>query len=191
MKKEPDLKSLIANFVNIGKLNIPRINILNLQLYAEHYVNEIISTEIGIPAKEEVKKYISFPQKLRILKKMNIIDEKQLKILEMLNKIRDDFVHELVIEQDIIDKKLKYTTFDFVYGWSYINSNNENINKIIDLKRIYKNVKNNFHKLEISTILIISILYNKYMTIKKKSVKQFVDIEMDSDSNIKLIVKEL
>ncbi len=29
------------------------------------------------------------------------------------------------------------------------------------------------------------------MTIKKKSVKQFVDIEMDSDSNIKLIVKEL
>lgn len=191
MNKEPDLKNLVNNFINIGKLNIPRINILNLQLYTEHYVNEIISTEIGNPVKEEVKKYISFPQKLRILKKMNVIDEKQLKILEMLNKIRDDFVHELVIEQEVIDKKLKYTTFDFVYGWSYINSNNENINKIIDLKKIYKNVKNNFHKLEISTILIISILYNKYMTMKKENVKQFVDIEVDSNSNIKLIVKEL
>jgi hypothetical protein len=190
-EKKPNLKDLINDFIAIKKLNIPRLNILNLQLYAEHYVNEIILTQINEIAREEVKKYISFPQKLRILKKMKILDEKQLKILEILNKIRDEMVHELVLENASIEAKLKYTKFDFIYGWGYINKDKKRINKIFDLNKIYKKVDNNFDKLFISSVLIIGILYNNYKILNQENVKQFIDIVYDKNSQLRLVVKEI
>ncbi len=189
--KQPDLKDLIENFININKLKIPRLNILNLQLYAEHYVNEIISTQVKDSVKEELRKYITFPQKLRILKKMNVLDEKQIKILEVLNKIRDEIVHELIFDEESINNKLKYTKFDFVYGWGYVDSNGKNISKITDLKKIYKKIDNNLHKFFISSTLIIGILYNHFRKMKNENVNQFIDIILKNDSDINLIVKQI
>lgn len=189
--KEPDLKDLLNNCVVISRLNIPRLSILNLQLYVEHYVNEIVLTQIGDAAKDEVKKYITFPQKLRVLKNMNIIDEKQVKILEVLNKIRDEIVHELVFEPETIEAKLKFTKFDFVYGWAYIDSKGEKVNKIIDLKNVFKKIDNNFRRLSISTVLIIGILYNQCKNIKNEKVNQFIDMIVDDKFNVKFVVREI
>jgi hypothetical protein len=191
VNNEPDLKELVNSFVIINRLNIPRLNILNLQLYVEHYVNEIVATQIGTPAQEEVKKYITFPQKLRILKNMKILDEKQLKILEILNKIRDEMVHELVLNPESIDTKLKFIKFDFVYGWAFTNKEGEVVKKIIELKKIFKKIDNNLQKLSISTIIIIGLLYNAYKKMKNEEVSQFVDIIFDEHQKLKLIVRNI
>ncbi len=176
IKEEPSLESLINNFNYINNLKIPRLTVLNLQLYAEHYVNELISTEVSLNAIDEVKLYLSFPQKLRIIKKMKIIDDTQLKILELLNKIRDSLVHELVLDEGKLKKRIKSSKLDFVYGWSYLNKEQKRVGKIIDLKKIYKKIDDSISQLFVSVILIIGILYNKLKEIKKQEINQFIDI---------------
>jgi len=178
INKEPSLESLINNFNYINNLKIPRLTILNLQLYVEHYVNELISTEVSLNAIDEIKLYLSFPQKLRIIKKMKVIDDTQLKILELLNKIRDNLVHELVLDEEKIKKRIKSSKLDFVYGWSYINKEQKRIGKIIDLKKIYKKIDDNISQLFISVILIIGIIYNKLKEIKKQEINQFIDLKL-------------
>ncbi len=192
--EEPTLTNLINNFNAIKKIKMPRLTILNLQLYAEHYVNEIIDFEVGDNAREEIRTHLSFPQKLRILKKMKILEEKQIKILELLNRIRDEMVHELVVNPDKITAKLKYTKFDFIYGWSAINKNGGKIGKIIDLKKAYKKVNDNFLKFFTSNILIIGILHNRLKIMKKLPVNEFIDlkfIEGNKNTNISLTVRKL
>lgn len=176
IKEEPSLENLINNFNYINNLKIPRLTVLNLQLYAEHYVNELISTEVSLNAIDEVKLYLSFPQKLRIIKKMKIIDDTQLKILELLNKIRDSLVHELVLDEGKLKKRIKSSKLDFVYGWSYLNKEQKRIGRIIDLKKIYKKIDDSISQLFVSVILIIGILYNKLKEIKKQEINQFIDI---------------
>lgn len=178
INKEPSLESLINNFNYINNLKIPRLTILNLQLYVEHYVNELISTEVSLNAIDEIKLYLSFPQKLRIIKKMKVIDDTQLKILELLNKIRDNLVHELVLDEEKIKKRIKSSKLDFVYGWSYINKEQKRIGKIIDLKKIYKRIDDNISQLFISVILIIGIIYNKLKEIRKQEINQFIDLNL-------------
>ncbi len=176
IKEEPSLENLINNFNYINNLKIPRLTVLNLQLYAEHYVNELISTEVSLNAIDEVKLYLSFPQKLRIIKKMKIIDDTQLKILELLNKIRDSLVHELILDEGKLKKRIKSSKLDFVYGWSYLNKEQKRVGKIIDLKKIYKKIDDSISQLFVSVILIIGILYNKLKEIKKQEINQFIDI---------------
>jgi hypothetical protein len=193
INKEPSLESLINNFNYINNLKIPRLTILNLQLYVEHYVNELISTEVSLNAIEEIKLYLSFPQKLRIIKKMKVIDDTQLKILELLNKIRDNLVHELVLDEEKIKKRIKSSKLDFVYGWSYINKEQKRIGKIIDLKKIYKKIDDNISQLFISVILIIGIIYNKLREIKKQEINQFIDLNLieNNKSQIKISVLKI
>lgn len=191
INKEPSLESLINNFNYINNLKIPRLTILNLQLYVEHYVNELISTEVSLNAIDEIKLYLSFPQKLRIIKKMKVIDDTQLKILELLNKIRDNLVHELVLDEEKIKKKIKSSKLDFVYGWSYINKEQKRIGKIIDLKKIYKKIDDNISQLFISVILIIGIIYNKLREIKKQEINQFIDLNLIENNKSQIQISVL
>lgn len=191
INKEPSLESLINNFNYINNLKIPRLTILNLQLYVEHYVNELISTEVSLNAIDEIKLYLSFPQKLRIIKKMKVIDDTQLKILELLNKIRDNLVHELVLDEEKIKKRIKSSKLDFVYGWSYINKEQKRIGKIIDLKKIYKKIDDNISQLFISVILIIGIIYNKLREIKKQEINQFIDLNLIENNKSQIQISVL
>jgi hypothetical protein len=178
MEKEPTLKGLIDSINKVDSLRIPRMSILNLQLYVEHYVNEIVATLVDESAKSEIRKSLSFPQKLRILRNKNIIDNVQLKILETLNKIRDMMVHELVINPDEIMKKMKYSKFYFTYGFSFVGKDGKKNTKIIDLKKMFKKIPNKFSQLNISTILIIGILYNNLKIIKKQKPNQIINLEI-------------
>ena len=178
MEKEPTLKGLIGSINKVDSLRIPRMSILNLQLYVEHYVNEIVATLVDESAKSEIRKSLSFPQKLRILRNKNLIDNVQLKILETLNKIRDMMVHELVINPDEIMKKMKYSKFYFTYGFSFVDKDRKKNTKIIDLKKMFKKIPNKFSQLNISTILIIGILYNNLKIIKKQKPNQIINLEI-------------
>ena len=106
---------------------------------------------------------------------MKIIDDTQLKILELLNKIRDSLVHELILDEGKLKKRIKSSKLDFVYGWSYLNKEQKRVGKIIDLKKIYKKIDDSISQLFVSVILIIGILYNKLKEIKnKKSISSSI-----------------
>lgn len=178
MENEPTLKDLIESIKKVDSLKIPRMSILNLQLYVEHYVNEIVSTLVDESVKKEIRTSLSFPQKLRILKNKKIIDNVQLKILETLNKIRDIMVHELIIDPEEIMKRVKYSKFYFIYGYSFIDKEGKKNTKIIDLKKMFKKMTNKFFQLNISSMLIIGILYNNLKIIKKQKPNQIINLEI-------------
>lgn len=190
IKDKITLEDIIKNFNYINSLKIPRLTILNLQLYVEHYVNELIKNEISDNAIDEVKLYLSFPQKLRIIKKMNIIDDTQIKILELLNKIRDNLVHELVLDEDKIKKRIKSSRLDFVYGWSHIKKG-KRIGKLIDLKKVYKKTNNKISHLFVSVILIVGILYNKNKELNNQNITEFIDLNLTQNNKINLSIQKI
>ncbi|MFA4960050.1 MAG: hypothetical protein WC548_00095 [Candidatus Pacearchaeota archaeon] len=192
--KEPTLKGLITDLNSLGNTTNNRFAILGLQLYAEHYVNEIVMEQINEHAKSEVRKHLTFPQKLRILKKMKIIDENKKKVLEILNSVRDTYVHELVVSSNEINQKLKHAQLGFNYSWS-IKLNNE-IKKLslIDLEKEYKEkILNKYNQLIISSVIIIGILYHNLRLLRGKTSEQFIDVKFvkkDDKWTVNLIVRE-
>lgn len=181
MENEPTLKDLIESIKKVDSLKIPRMSILNLQLYVEHYVNEIVSMLVDESVKKEIRTSLSFPQKLRILKNKKMIDNVQLKILETLNKIRDIMVHELIIKPEEIMKKVKYSKFYFTYGYSFIDKKGKKNTKIIDLKKMFKKLPNKFSQLNISSLIIIGILYNNLKILKKQKPNQIINLDLLSE----------
>ncbi|MDP2947156.1 MAG: hypothetical protein Q8N88_03495 [Nanoarchaeota archaeon] len=174
--REPTLKGLIMDLNALGSSN-NRLAILGLQLYAEHYVNEIVMEQVKDCAKSEVRKYLTFPQKLRVLKKMKIIDEDKKRILEMLNSIRDTFVHELVISTDEINKKLRFAQLGFNYTWRIKVKNKVNEIRVIDLVKEYKEkIPNKYNQLVISGVILIGILYHNLMVMRGKVSNEFIDV---------------
>jgi hypothetical protein len=176
--KEPSLKGLILDLNSLGSASNNRFAILGLQLYSEHYVNEIVMELVKEPAKSEVRRYLTFPQKLRILKKMKVIDETKKRILEMLNSIRDTFVHELVISPEEISARLKFAQLGFNYSWSIkVEEEIKNVN-VINLEKEYKEkIPNKYDQLIISSVIIIGLLYYNLMSLRGKPSDQFIDVE--------------
>ena len=176
--KEPTLKGLILDLNSLGSTNNNRFAVLGLQLYAEHYVNEIVMEQVKDSVKSEIRKYLTFPQKLRILKKMKIINEGKLKILEMLNSIRDTLVHELIISQDEINKKLKFAELGFNYSWSIKLKEEVKEFHVVNLEKEYKEkIPNKYNQLVISSVIIIGILYHNLMALREKTSNQFIDVK--------------
>jgi hypothetical protein len=176
--KEPSLKGLILDLNSLGSASNNRFAILGLQLYSEHYVNEIVMELVKEPAKSEVRRYLTFPQKLRILKKMKVIDETKKRILEMLNSIRDTFVHELVISPEEVSTRLKFAQLGFNYSWSIkVEGEIKNVN-VINLEKEYKEkIPNKYDQLIISSVIIIGLLYYNLMSLRGKPSDQFIDVE--------------
>ena len=79
-------------------------------------------------------------------------------------------VHELILNPEAIAKKLKFAKFDFVYGWTAVNKSGQKIGKIVDLRKPYKKINDNFKQFFTSVILIIGILHNKLKLLRKENV---------------------
>lgn len=181
-KKEPTLKGLIMDLNSLGSSN-SRFAILGLQLYAEHYANEIVMEQVKDCAKSEMRKYLTFPQKLRILKRMKVIDEGKKRILEMLNSIRDTFVHELVISSDEINERLKFAQLGFNYSWGIGTKDKTSEVHLIDLEKEYREKSiSKYNQLIISSVILIGILYWNLMLLRGKNSDQFIDVSFVQNS---------
>jgi hypothetical protein len=178
VKKEPSLEGLLIDLNSFGNMKSNRFAILGLQLYAEHYVNEIVMEQMKECVREEVRKHLSFPQKLRILKKMKVIDETKKRILEMLNSIRDTLVHELTFSSEDINDKLKFAKLGFNYSWTIRSGNEVRDFQVINLDKEYKDkIQNKYYQLIISSVLIIGILYHNLKVIRGEISNQFIDVQ--------------
>ena len=176
--KDPTLKEFIDSLNHVKELNVDsRFKILFLQLYAEHYVNEIL---LNLVDKESIGKEIieeiSFPKKLKILKKIKVLNDQTEDVLTILSGLRNLAVHKLVISDKEINNKLKERKLGFNYiidkmGEKFIN---------IDLEQMYKDKKlTEFSQLEVSSVLVIGILYSKLKMINKEEVDYYISPELE------------
>jgi len=93
-----DLKKLLKDLNSIKETNEPRLEILIIQLYMEHFLNEIINYKSGEFPDEIVKENLAIPVKTSIIKKWGIINEDHKKVIDALAKTRNDLIHNLVID---------------------------------------------------------------------------------------------
>lgn len=192
MEHEPTLKHLMDDLNGLIRSRNGRLIILQLQLYVEHYVNEIVSQLIDDPAKEIVKTNLEFPKKLKILKRMKILRRRTEYILIKLSTIRNLLVHNLTIQRKMIDEVLQDSELAFMYSWEIKDKHDAVKRYTVDLKKVYEHFPDKFGRLQISTAMIIGILYNALNVLKGKKTTQFLVVEsLQRDSrwilNLKVI----
>ncbi len=174
-----DLKKLLKDLNSIKETNEPRLEILIIQLYMEHFLNEIINYKSGEFPDEIVKENLAIPVKTSIIKKWGIINEDHKKVIDALAKTRNDLIHNLVIDFKKIEQRLKSVNFDFI--------RNDKGKRVKLLSRLKP-----YSRLTFSSILIIGILYHKLLNLNERSCLQSFNLELerkgkDWDARIKLI----
>ncbi len=173
-----ELTSLIAQ--KPLTLNVVRNITLTLQLYAEHYVNEIVLEQVKESAKKEVKEHLTFPQKLRILKNLNCLDDNTERVLSTLNSIRDLLIHNLMINVKEFNVKLEGVKFGFKYNWRITGEAKPKMDKEIDLVKIYEEHKSRITKydqLNVSSAVVIGLLHYHLMKLRGKEPNEIIDVE--------------
>ncbi|NPE26905.1 hypothetical protein HNV12_02790 [Methanococcoides sp. SA1] len=180
----PSLKSLIDEVIPVIDTGNARYIVLTLQLYVEHYVNEIISELIKKPAKNIVISNLTFPKKLNILKKMKILNSRTKEILLKLNEVRNLLIHNLIINTKEIKNNISGQNFEFVYNW-FIESNKGKKREEggINLKSVYQKIPDKFVQLEVSTIIIIGILHDRLWNTRGEPNNQFIKVSFEKEND--------
>ena len=180
---EPSLKELLEELNCIEIMKDSRYKILILQLYSEHYVNELLMHMIDDRfIGKEVREQISFPKKLKILERAKIIGSEISDILFILNDLRSIAVHTLVVDEKLINQKLKQRKLWFDYKINF-NKDGKDITGV-NLKEMYDEVgATEYAQLNVSSMLSIGILYSRLKVIKKQEIDfiLFPELEKNDD----------
>lgn len=160
-----NLRGLFASLNSIKKTNDPRLEILIIQLYVEHFLNEIMKIKSGILPEEVIKENITIPVKTKTLQEWGIINSDHKKIIDALARTRNDLIHNLVVDFRKIERRLKSVNFEFIRD-----KNNKRI-------KIFSKLKP-FHRLTSSSIFILAILYHKSSILKNKKPTENLKLEI-------------
>lgn len=165
---------------------------LTLQLYAEHYVNEIVLEQVKDSAKEEVKKNLTFPQKLRILNNLKCLNEDTERVLQTLSSIRNLLTHNLMVSVKDFNSMLDGKRLGFQYNWIIAGKAEPKMNKKIDLDNIYKKYReniSNYDRLNVSSAVVIGLLHYNLMKLRGKESDEIIDVEpiIDGDGKFKYV----
>lgn len=159
-----DLKKLFQDLNTINKNKEPRLEILIIQLHMEHFLNELIKIKSGELPEEIIKENLTIPIKTKILQDWKIINEDHKKVIDALAKTRNDLIHNLIIDFEKIEKRLKSVNFDFI--------RDEKGKRV----KIFSRLKP-YHRLIFSSIAIIGTLYHKLT--KETNSKPMQTIKME------------
>lgn len=184
--EEPSLKELLDSLNLMATGNVDhRYRILILQLYSEHYVNEILMHMVDERfIGKEVKEQISFPKKIGILERAKIIKHDVARVLSTLNDLRRTVVHNLVVDDEIIKTKLKSRELGFNYEVNFNKDGKELTG--VNLKEMYTKANATKHaQFDVSAMLVIGVLYQRLRTIRKQEVEHilFPELEQQPDGN--------
>ena len=178
--EEPSLKELLNSLNLMTRDNVDhRWKILILQLYSEHYVNEILMHMVDERfIGKEVKEEISFPKKIAILERAKIIKHDVASVLSVLNDLRRTMVHNLVVDDKIIREKLKSRELGFNYEVNFHKDRKELTG--INLKEMYTKSNATKHaQLDVSAMLVIGVLYLRLQIIRKQEAKYILFPELE------------
>jgi hypothetical protein len=182
---EPSLDRLLRELNSFQNLGNPRLTILGLQLYSEHYVNEILMQKLEEPMKKGIINYLPFPQKLKILEKMGVVDKKRKSVLFCLSSLRNIIVHQLVFSIQELNNELKKTKLGFRYWWTLNEESGKFVkSQDINLEEVYQDkIKDKFIQLIISTILTIGLLYDDLNRLKGQKSKELIEVSFKKKEN--------
>ena len=178
--EEPSLKELLNSLNLMTRDNVDhRWKILMLQLYSEHYVNEILMHMVDERfIGKEVREEISFPKKIKILERAKIIKQDVARVLSVLNDLRTTMVHKLVVDNKIIVAKLKERELGFNYEVNFNKDGKELTG--INLKEMYEKINATEHaQFDVSTMLVIGVLYLRLKTIRKQEAEHILFPELE------------
>ncbi len=166
----------------------PRYKILILQLYVEHYVNELLCHFSQEVLHKTIRTYLVFPKKLDFLVKQAIITEEHKSILICLNSIRDEFVHELEIKPSRINELLNSHSLEIHLKYN-ITTSNKHFNEEFNFKDIYK--KYNTPKatqLDISVVCLLGYLDFQLNKLKGTEISEIIYPELKIDDVTKKLM---
>lgn len=193
---EPKLTNFVKELTSlIGQrpltIGVVRNITLTLQLYAEHYVNEIVLEQVKEPAKKEVRDSLSFPKKLTILEKMNVLNRETKEVLLTLNTIRELLLHNLMFTPAEFNSRLESAKLGFKYNWRLDGKAEPKTNREIDLVKIYEENKahvTKYDQLNISAAVVIGLLYYNLMKLRGKEPNEIIDVEpIIKDGNFQFV----
>ena len=187
--EEPSLKELLNSLNIMTRDNVDhRWKILILQLYSEHYINEILMHMVNERSiGKEVKEEISFTKKIAILERVKIIKHDVTRVLSVLNDLRRTMVHSLVIDDKIIRDKLKSRELGFNYEVNFHKDGEEVTG--INLKEMYKEASaTEYAQFDVSAMLVVGVLYLRLQVIRKQEVKYILLPELEKKTDGSFII---
>lgn len=185
-----DLRKLVQD-IFYSEVKDTRFKILILQLYCEHYVNEIIGTYCKPEIKKVVRRHLTFPKKLDILVKEKVIRKEHERVFACLNSLRDDLVHELVINVEQFNQILDSHNLGINISY-HIKTDNMEFKEDYDFSKIYKIYKTTkISQLEISVLCLIGYLHFQLNKIRGTELNQFIIPKKVIENNQLKIVFEL
>ncbi len=165
-----DLKKLLDDLNSIKDTGEPRLEILIIQLYMEHFLNEIIHYKSGNLPDDIIKENLAIPVKTGIIRKWGIINNDHKKVIDVLARTRNDLVHNLLVDFKKIEKRLKSANFDFI--------RNDKGKRVKLLSRLRP-----YNRLTFASIMIIGILYHKLLSLKGRPCLQSLNLELENKNN--------
>ena len=96
MSEEITPKELFEDVKYLQNLKDPRLLVLFLHLYTEHFINQI--------AKEKRIKLVGIMKKTRELVSKKVIDSDIFGIIELINDLRNQLIHNLRPDQKLLER---------------------------------------------------------------------------------------
>ncbi len=165
-----DLKRFYTDFDYSSKINDERHRILTLQLYMEHFINELVKFKSGEFPEKVIQENLTIPVKCQILLDWGVITKEQRKIIEILAKTRNDMIHNLIIDTGKLERRLKTTDFEF------IKSDKGKKAKVFEYLAPYS-------QLISASAIIISILYAQLEKMRGNNVEQFIQLKIEKQGD--------
>lgn len=146
--KFPNYEKQMLEFINevnkIGATKDKRQMVLLLGIYSEYLTNELVRTRLS---KIKFKERLSQSLRLKILLSHSLLSQKTYAVFEKLNKIRNEYAHNLIFDY----KKIEKDAFNTPLNWKMKDSKTlKNANKILR-----KDTFDRFQKICISNIIFL------------------------------------
>jgi len=165
MSEEITPKELFEDINYIQGLKDPRLLVLILHLYMEHFINEI--------AKEKRIKLPGIMKKTEELTTRKIVDKELIKIVDLVNDLRNKLVHDLRPDQKLIERWVE----DFEVPFTPLRE---------DAPMALNEIKKFgvWEKTQIYSIPVVINLFKKLKELRKEKLDYDIVLEWNTKLNI-------
>jgi hypothetical protein len=165
MNDEITPKEFFVDLNYLQRLKDTRLLILFLHLYTEHFVNEI--------SKEKRVKIKGLMKKVELLVSMKVIDSKLVEIIDLINDLRNQLIHNLKPDQKLLERWIE----DFEAPFTPLRE---------DAPIVFDEIKKFgiWEKIQIYSIPVVINLFKKLKELRKEKIDYDIVLEWNTALNI-------
>jgi hypothetical protein len=165
MSEEITPKELFEDVNYLQGLKDPRLLILFLHLYTEHFINQI--------ARDKGVKIAGIMGKTKELVSKNIIDSNLLGLVDLINDLRNKLIHNLRPDQKVIERRIN----DFEAPFTPLRA---------DAPIVFGEIKKFgiWEKIQIYSIPVVINLFKKLKELRKEKIDYDIILEWNTTLNV-------